>query len=278
MDYWREPLSNQPYFPESADELDRLVSKTNKQKVINQAVWAGLKPGMKILDVGCGPGITTQCLAEVVGPTGHAVGIDRSPDRLNYAREHCHADNTSFVQRNFFDNLDDLGSFDFIWARFVIEYFLNESFELVEHITNSLKPGGICCLADLDHNCLNHFGASERLNNVIQKIGEAQMCNNNFDPYVGRKLFTCLHDLGFTDFNVDVQAHHIVFGDLSLFDRHNWWYKIEVAGRRSGLVFDEFYEDGFAGFEKEFKEYLADPRRFIYTPLIIVRGVKPQAD
>ncbi len=103
------------------------------------------------------------------------------------------------------------------------------------------------------------------------------MENNNFDPFVGRKLSTYLHDLGFTEINVDVRAHHVVFGDLTLFDRHNWWHKIEVAGRHAGLSFED-YEDGFAGFENECKEYLSDPRRFIYTPLILARGEKPLSD
>jgi putative peptidoglycan lipid II flippase len=40
-----------------------LEEKTEKQAVIDQAHWAGLKPGMRVLDVGCGPGLTTSVLA-----------------------------------------------------------------------------------------------------------------------------------------------------------------------------------------------------------------------
>ena len=267
-------MSDQPYFPESHNELDRLVSKTDRQTVKEQAQWAGLKPGMRVLDIGCGPGITTSSLAEIVGPEGSVVGIDRSDDRLTYARNSCNGGNITYVQRNFFADLNDLGQFDFIWARFILEYFLAESFQLVRHVVQTLKPGGICCLADLDYNCLNHYGSSERLAKTIQNIGEAQMQNNNFDPFVGRKLFTYLHDLRFEEIKVDIQIHHMVYGELSEFDKSNWWHKIEVAGRRSGWPFDE-YEDGFAGFEKEFMEYFSDPRRFVYTPLILARGVKP---
>ncbi len=267
-------MSNQPYFPESENELNRLVGKTDSQTVISQAVWAGIKPGMKVIDVGCGPGITTASLARAVGPEGRVVGIDRSAERLEYARSNCGLSNVLYIQRNFFDDLSDLGDFDFIWARFILEYFLEESFQLVSHVTKSLKPGGICCLADLDHNCLSHYGASERLSLTFQKIADAQMRNNNFDPYVGRKLFTYLYDLGFNDIKADVQMHHMVCGELSEHDRFNWGHKIEVAGRRSGWTFDD-YADGFAGFEREFREYFSNPRRFVYTPLIIARGVKP---
>lgn len=267
-------MTSQPYFPESEHERERLENKTDIQAVVDQARWAGIEPGMRVLDVGCGPGVTTSALAQCVGETGSAVGVDRSEERVGYAQDKYGQNNITYVCRNFFDDLSDLGSFDFVWIRFVLEYFHKESFQLLAHVANSIKPGGLFCLADLDQNCMNHYGMSERLEQTFQQIAEAQQVKNNFDPFVGRKLFTYLHDLGFQDLRVDVRMHHLVFGELSEFDRWNWWHKIELAGRRSGLTFAE-YEDGFAGFEREFIEYFTDSRRFAYTPLILARGQKP---
>lgn len=267
-------MSDQPYFPESKDELNRLENKTDILTVIDQARWAGLLPGMRVLDVGCGPGITTQALAEGAMPGGAALGIDRSDERITYAKNKYASENIEFSCRNFFDSLDDLGQFDFVWLRFVTEYFLKESEQLVKHVARAVKPGGILCLADLDHNCMNHYGHSERLARTFQKIAECQMNNNNFDPYAGRRLPTRMQELGFKDIRVEVRMHHLVYGDLSEFNRWNWWQKIELAARRSGWTFDD-YAEGFAGFEREFIEYFRDPRRFAYTPLIIVRGIKP---
>jgi ubiquinone/menaquinone biosynthesis C-methylase UbiE len=267
-------LSSQAYFPESERELDRLENKTDCQAVIDQATWAGLKPGMRVLDVGCGPGITTSGLAQCVGASGSVVGVDRSEERIGHARSKYGQSNVTFVCRNFFDDLSDLGSFDFVWIRFVLEYFHRESFQLASHLTNSIKPGGLFFMADLDHNCMNHYGMSERLEHTFQRIAEAQMTKNNFDPFVGRKLFSYLYDLGFQELRADVRMHHLVFGELSEFDRWNWWHKIELAGRCSGLSFEE-YEGGFDGFEREFIEYFSAPRRFAYTPLILARGQKP---
>lgn len=267
-------MSNQPYFPESDYEIDRLENKTDSESVVEQATWAGIEPGMRVLDVGCGPGVTTLSLAQLVGESGSVVGLDRSKERIDYAESKYGKSNVSYVCRNFFDDLSDLGSFDFVWIRFVLEYFNKESFQLVSHIANSIKPGGIFCLVDLDQNCMNHYGLSERLEQTFQKIAEAQIAKNNFDPYVGRKLCTYLYDLGFQELRADVRMHHLVFGELLDFDRWNWGHKIELACRRSGLNFDD-YEGGFDGFEKEFKEYFSSPRRFAYTPLILARGQKP---
>lgn len=270
-------MSDQPYFPEGEDELTRLERKTDRAEVIDQARWAGLSPGMRVLDVGCGPGLTTAALAEAAGPGGDAVGIDRSVERVAHATARYASAAVTFHCRNFFEPLADLGTFDFVWMRFITEYFLKESGALISHVAAAVRPGGILCLADLDHNCLSHYGQPERLERTFRKIAECQMRNNNFDPYAGRSLPTRMHRLGFEQIRVDVRTHHLVYGELSEFNRWNWWHKIELAARRSGWTFED-YEDGVAGFEREFIEYFKDPGRFAYTPLIIVRGRRPAED
>lgn len=40
---------------------------------------AGIRPGMTVLDVGCGPGHASIDLAEIVGPSGRIYAVDESP-------------------------------------------------------------------------------------------------------------------------------------------------------------------------------------------------------
>src|ERR1044072_7246664 len=47
---------------------------------------AGIKPGMRVVDLGCGTGMTTQLLAELVGPTGKVIGVDYSAAQVKQAR------------------------------------------------------------------------------------------------------------------------------------------------------------------------------------------------
>jgi ubiquinone/menaquinone biosynthesis C-methylase UbiE len=267
-------MIDHPYFLENENETNRLLLKTNAQAVIDQARWAGLQEGMRVLDVGCGPGLTTSILAQAAQPGGSAVGLDRSADRIAYARGNYAAANVTFEQRNFFDDLSDLGEFDFVWMRFILEYFLEEAYQLATNVARVVKPGGILCLIDLDRNCMNHYGHSTRLERAIQKVAECQMSNNNFDPYAGAKIYSHLSQLGFSDIQMDLRAHHLFYGELPEKDRSNFWLKLECGVKNSGWTFDD-YADGFAGFEKEFKEYFADKGRFAYTPMILGRGVKP---
>jgi 2-polyprenyl-3-methyl-5-hydroxy-6-metoxy-1,4-benzoquinol methylase len=47
---------------------------------------AGLGPGMRVLDIGCGVGDVSLLAAEMVGPSGEILGLDRSPEAIAVAR------------------------------------------------------------------------------------------------------------------------------------------------------------------------------------------------
>ena len=54
--------------------LDCLFNQSTQSFVLN----SGLKPGMKVLDIGCGLGTMTAWLAKQVGPDGVVVAIDNN--------------------------------------------------------------------------------------------------------------------------------------------------------------------------------------------------------
>ena len=264
----------QSYLMEGDEEAVRLDLKTNGNDVENQARWAGLRPGMRVADLGCGSGKTTHHLCNIVQPNGKVVGIDFSQQRIDYAKNHYDTSNIRFECRDIRDPLDDLGKFDFIWIRFVLEYYRNGSFSIAEKALKILKDGGILCLIDLDYNCLSHFGIPERLENTIRALIKTAEIKANFDPYVGRKLYSYLYDLGCRDICVNLSHHHLIFGELNSIDHFNWSKKIEAAGTKSDYSFNE-YKNGYEGFAEEFKSAFADHRRFTYTPIICARGCKP---
>jgi tRNA A58 N-methylase Trm61 len=46
----------------------------------------GIKPGERVIDIGCGPGGVLDLLAKRVGPSGSVLGIERSPHFVDLAR------------------------------------------------------------------------------------------------------------------------------------------------------------------------------------------------
>ena len=63
-------MNKRNYLMEGDEEAVRLDLKTDPEAVKKQAQWAGLKPGMRVADLGCGAGKTTFYLNELAGSTG----------------------------------------------------------------------------------------------------------------------------------------------------------------------------------------------------------------
>jgi SAM-dependent methyltransferase len=258
---------------ESDEETLRLDMKTDAKVVENQALWAGIKPGMRVADLGFGSGKTTFNLHKLVQPNGEVVGVDMAEDRIKYAEKYYRNKGIKYILRDIRAPLDDLGMFDFIWVRFVLEYYRSESFNIVKNISKILKPGGIICLIDLDYNCLNHFGLSKKLKKALYGITKAMEKNADFDPFVGIKLYSFLYDLDYQNIDVSLAPHHLIFGELNERDGFNWTKKLEVAVKRVGYEFKE-YKGGYDEFSEEFNNFFSNPRRFTYTPLISCKGRK----
>ena len=267
-------MTSHNYLMESDDEALRLDLKTYSNEVENQARWAGLRPGMRVADLGCGSGKTSYLLNRLTKPNGRTVGIDFAEQRVAYARKHYTDSGIEFLRKDIREPIDDLGMFDFIWIRFVLEYYRLNSFDILNNVIKILKPGGIICVIDLDHNCLNHFGMSPRLEKATYEIMQALEIKADFDPYVGRKLYAYLYDLGCQKINVRLDPHHLIFGELKEVEAFNWIKKVEIAGKKAGYHF-EGYENGYDEFFEEFKQFFSNPRRFTYTPVICCRGIKP---
>jgi len=265
------------YLMEGPDESLRLDRKTRVGTVQKQALWAGIKKGFRVADMGCGSGKTTSVLHQLVQPGGNAVGVDISEERISFANKNYKKDGIDFFRQDIRKSMDNLGKFDFIYIRFVLEYYLNESFAIVKNLVNLLNPGGILCLIDLDHNCLSHYRMSDVLNDTLKLIVADLQKKANFDPFVGRKLYSYLYDLGFQGIDVDVAGHHVIFGELKKSDEFNWMKKLSIAPEKIGYDFSG-YEGGKEQFRKDFQSFFYDPKRFTYSPIICCRGVKTNGD
>ncbi len=264
------------YLMENDEEALRLEIKTNPEAVRDQARWCGVRPGLRVLDVGCGPGRTTSILHEMVKPGGKAVGVDFSPSRIQRATDKYGREGSiEFRMCDFTKPMPrDLCDFDLIWLRFVLEYHRKESGDIIKNIDKCLNPGGSLCLLDLDHNCLNHFELPPQMEEILYSVVNLLERKHNFDPFIGRKLYAYLFDMGYRDIRVDVRAHHLIYGNLKEPNMFNWTKKMEMASKRALDIF-EAYPGGHQKFFSDFTRFFADPRRFTYTPLILCRGIKP---
>lgn len=261
------------YLMENSEEAIRLEVKTDPGRVREEARWCGIGAGQSVLDAGCGPGKTSSILLEMVQPGGSVLGVDYSPERIAYADRHYGRGADLRFELHDLRDLPDRysGRFDIVWARFVLEYNRAEGLQIVRNLKECLKPGGTLCLIDLDHNCLGHFelpaGMQEVMEAVMRRVDE----EFNFDTYAGRRLYAHLYDAEFGDIGVEVRAHHLIYGKVRDEELFNWTKKMEVAVRRLPGMFGG-YPGGAAAFDRDFRAFFQDPRRFTYTPVVMAKG------
>ena len=267
--------TDKSYLMENLEEILRLEIKTDPEAVRKQARWCGLKPGLRVLDAGCGPGKVTSILYEMIQPGGTILGVDYSETRIKHAEKHYgKGSDIAFQIHDLREPLDGMGSFDLIWIRFVLEFNRTESFDIVKNLTAVLRPGGCLCLLDLDHNCLNHYKLPQDLEDIVFRLMRKLENEYNLDPYSGRKLYSFLYDLGYEKIGMELMAHHLIYGVMKQEDVFNWMKKGEVSSLKTRDLFQD-YPGGHDAFVAAFTEFLHDPRRFIYTPLILCKGIKP---
>jgi 2-polyprenyl-3-methyl-5-hydroxy-6-metoxy-1,4-benzoquinol methylase len=263
------------YLMEDPEEAVRLDVKTDLGEVKKQATLCGICPGARVLDAGCGSGKTTAILHDIAQPGGQAIGIDFAQDRIDFAQKHYENQGIHFHLMDIKNPLEGIGSFDFIWVRFVLEYYLEGSKDIIRNLTSHLKPEGVLCLLDLDYNCMTHYPLPGRMEDILHRLVERMGKKYNFDAFVGRKLYSFLNELGFRDIQMHMMPHHLIYGELRNSDDFNWIKKIQMASRKAHDVF-EGYQGGYEGFFSDFNSFFHDPGRFTYTPLLICTGKKPQ--
>jgi SAM-dependent methyltransferase len=157
---------------------------------------AGIRPGMRVADLGCGVGLVTALLAELVGPEGHAVGIDASAAQLAQARGRLGqaGTNTSFVEASATDTGLPPASFDLVYCRFLLIHLPEPEWALRE-MRALLKPGGllVCEDGDLTSAGSEPPSALGAFADLWGRLGPKR----GVDYTLGRRLFHMVQAVGF---------------------------------------------------------------------------------
>jgi ubiquinone/menaquinone biosynthesis C-methylase UbiE len=112
---------------------------------------AGLKPGMHVLDAGCGAGRVTVEAAERVGETGEVVALDIQPSMLEKARarsKQAGLDNVRFMLSALGEKMLPENRFDRALLVTVLGEIPDRKAGL-EEIASSLKPGGLLSITEM---------------------------------------------------------------------------------------------------------------------------------
>ncbi len=160
-----------------------------------------LEPGMRILDLGCGPGTITVGLARYVAPAD-VVGVDRSDEVLTRARAHAaaqHMDRVRFVTASVYDLPFADSRFDVVYAHQLLQHLAEPVTALVE-AHRVLRPGGYLAVRDGDFGTFTHHPHQPLLDRWLA-VYTAVARSNGGEPEAGRRLLEWVTAAGF------VRAH-----------------------------------------------------------------------
>ena len=161
-------------------ELENPVSRTSHADTIVEHL--DLRPGMRVLDIGCGPGRVTVPLAKKVGPQGEVVAVDLQPGMLRRAEARARAaslTNVRFVQVAMGDGKLAAGAADRAILVTVLGEIPNRQAALRE-IFGALKAGGILSITEIVMD--PHFQRRQTVTKMAAEAGfrEKAFFGNSF--------------------------------------------------------------------------------------------------
>lgn len=109
-----------------------------------------LRPGLLVLDIGCGPGAITAGIAKAVGPHGQVVGIDREDSLLELARAtHASVSNLRFELGDA-TTLNFHAQFDIVSSARTLQWIANPALA-ISKMKDAAKIGGMVVALDYNH-------------------------------------------------------------------------------------------------------------------------------
>jgi SAM-dependent methyltransferase len=137
------------------EELARLGLQHRIWRPVALDCWqkAGVTVGSRVLDLGAGPGYATTDLAEIVGPTGKVVAVERSSNFLRALEERSRERSLANVETHELDLMTDNlpeGPYDFSWCRWVAS-FLTDPALLIQKLAAVMRPGGMAIFHEYAH-------------------------------------------------------------------------------------------------------------------------------
>jgi SAM-dependent methyltransferase len=183
-------------FSDRAAEDERLVAQGRLFDPLTHRLLreAGLAPGMRVLDLGSGAGNVTRLAAELVGPHGAVVGIERDPAAVELARRRTDATNVEFRVGDV-ETLNGVEeAFDAVVGRLVLMY-LTDPVIALRRAAERIRPGGLVCMQEAD---LEYLWASPQtpLWDQVRGYVLSALENAGIERRMGPSLFTAFRAAG----------------------------------------------------------------------------------
>jgi ubiquinone/menaquinone biosynthesis C-methylase UbiE len=179
------------YSPAAVGMMESRTAEANARFFLGH-----LTPGMRLLDIGCGPGSITVGLAAAVAP-GEAVGVDIEPAQVALGQgrakslglENCRFEVGSVYHLPVADR-----SVDAVFGHTILMQF-RELDPVLAEVNRVLKPGGLVGFREIDLGASLFYSETSALRDLMSTFRRT-ILHNDGNPDIGRRLPGILADAG----------------------------------------------------------------------------------
>jgi ubiquinone/menaquinone biosynthesis C-methylase UbiE len=251
------------------EEVARLGLQHRVWRSVVTDCWqrVGITHGWRVLDAGAGPGYATADLAELVGPAGAVLAIERSARFLQVARARCQnlgLTNVEFREADLTEQTLGDPQFDAAWCRWVAS-FVSSPEKLVKTIAGALRPGGFAIFHEYsDYETFRVMPIKPALESFMVEVMASWRASGG-EPNVARELPRLLAAAGLRV--VEIRPHVRTVSPRD----YTWQWPasfIEInleRLRELGRVTPEWAADVL----REFKEAEANAGSWFTTPMFL---------
>jgi ubiquinone/menaquinone biosynthesis C-methylase UbiE len=200
---------------------------------------AGVQPGMRVLDVGCGPGDVSFVAARLVGSTGTVLGVDASSDVVELARARAAERGLSTVkfEQTTIANIA-VDEVDAVIGRLILMH-LPDPISTLRQFAGLVRPGGLIAFCEFDIGAARSIPESPLSRALVDAIARVFQ-GAGLDPAFGAALHTLFRRAGLGVPQLTIAAPVGTANDTEV-----WAYAVEVwrlvfpLAEQLGLVTDE---------------------------------------
>jgi len=186
---------------DSRSELERLERQARFYAPGTEALFkaAGIAPGQRVLDIGSGAGDVSMLAARMVGPSGHVMGVERSPQAVETARLRAAAAGLSQCRFEIaeVDAFETDERFDAVVGRLILMY-MPDPVATLRKLLRFLAPGGVVAFQELYFSGARGYPQSALMDTCERAI-RAAFAHVHGDLDMGMRMFETFCKAGLPD-------------------------------------------------------------------------------